>query len=122
MSVLLLLLFATIPDVMDADALTWLITDKELRSIADVPWLILRLGLESTTGLLTVFAVVMLLLRRETEAIGVAIFAVILSLTTVVLLTFYLDQFGAIYTAALQFVSLVILWTYRRWYLDDPAS
>jgi len=120
-NVLLLLLFATIPDVMDADALTWLITDKELRSIADVPWLILRLGLESTTGLLTLFAVVMLLLRRETEAIGVAIFAVILSLTTVVLLTFYLDQFGAIYTAVLQFVSLVILLTYRRWYLDDPA-
>jgi hypothetical protein len=120
-SVLLLLLFATIPDVMDADALTWLITDQELRSIANVPWLILRLVLESTTGLLTVLAVVLLLLRRETQAIGVAIFAVVLSLTTVVLLTFYLDQFGAIYTAVLQFFSLMILLTYRRWYLDDPA-
>ena len=67
-------------------------------------------------------AVVLLFMRRDAQAISVAIFAVTLSLTMVVLLTFYLDQFGAMYGALLQFLSLMILITYRRWYLENPAG
>ena len=120
--VLVLMLFALVPAALDTELFSLLVTDGELRSVADVPWLVVRLGLESAAGLLTVLAVVLLFMRRDAQAISVAIFAVTLSLTMVVLLTFYLDQFGAMYGALLQFLSLMILITYRRWYLENPAG
>ena len=67
-------------------------------------------------------AVVLLFLGREQRAITLAVFAVTLWLTTVALLTFYLDQFGAMYGALLQFASLMILLTYQRWYLEELPS
>ena len=121
-NVLLLIVFATLPTVLDTEFFSLLVTDNELRSIADVPWLVARVVLEAMTGMLTVVALIMLLLRREVTGIQVAIFAVVLSLTTVMLLTFYLDQFGAMYGALLQFFSLIVLITYRRWYLENPAG
>lgn len=119
-NVLVLLIIAIAPGVLNENAVALLVPESELRSVADVPWLVARLLLESTAGVLTVAAVVLLFMRREQRAISVALFAVVLSLTTVVLLTFYLDQFGAMYGALLQFFSLMILVSYQRWYLADP--
>jgi hypothetical protein len=63
-------------------------------------------------------------LWRGQIATGVktAIFGMVLSLTTVVLLTFYLDQFGAIATALFQFALLLFFGAYRQWYLTDGAA
>ncbi|MEI2776468.1 MAG: hypothetical protein V9G19_10970 [Tetrasphaera sp.] len=121
-NVAILTTVAVAPDLLDESVVALLVSTGELRSVNELPWFVARLVLESTAGLLTMCAIVLLFMRREARAIGVAIFAVTLSLTTVVLLTFYLDQFGAMYGALLEFFSLMILITYRRWYLENPTG
>jgi len=121
-NVLTLVAVAIAPSLHDVSVIALLVTDNEARSVADVPWLVVRLTLESAAGLATAAAVVLLFLGREQRAITLAVFAVTLWLTTVALLTFYLDQFGAMYGALLQFASLMILLTYQRWYLEELPS
>ena len=45
------------------------------------------------------------------------VFALILSLTTVNLLNFYIDQFTAVATALLEFAALLVVVSYREWRL-----
>jgi hypothetical protein len=47
-----------------------------------------------------------------------ALVAVILSVTALQLLTFYLDQFTAVIPTLLQFGFLLLILQYRRWYLS----
>lgn len=121
-NVLTLAAVAIAPSLHDVSLIALLVTDNEARAVADVPWLVVRLVLESAAGLATAAAVVLLFMGREQRAITLAVFAVTLWLTTVALLTFYLDQFGAMYGALLQFASLMILLTYQHWYLEEPAG
>ena len=121
LNVALLVLYAVAPTFLNQDLASVLVTEGELRSLADWPWFITRLILEGAAGILTIAAAILLLMRRELQAIKIAIFAVVLSLTTVVLLTFYIDQFGAMYGALLEFLILLILISYQRWYLEEPA-
>ena len=59
---------------------------------------------------------------REQAGINAALVALLLSLTGVVLLSFYLDQFQAVVTALFQFGVLLLVLAYRRWYLEDVSS
>jgi hypothetical protein len=61
------------------------------------------------------------LAAREHQAIHAATLALLLSLTGVLLLSFYLDQFSTVATALLQFGVLLLVVSYERWYLQPEA-
>lgn len=89
-----------------------------LQAITDVGWRLLRVGLESAVGLIALGALIYLALRRDDLGTLLGVFALVLSLTTVNLLNFYLDQFSAVMTALLQFGALLVILSYRHWRLQ----
>lgn len=118
----LLALIALAPDVFTQPLGEVLVTDNQLRSVGDLPWFLTRLGLQSAVGLMALVAFVLLWRGQVAAGLKTAIFGMALSLTTVVLLTFYLDQFGAIATALFQFALLLFFGAYRQWYLSGSTA
>ncbi len=94
----------------------------DLQAITDVGWRVLRVGLEAGVGLVAFVALVCLLLRRANLGTRLGVFAFVLSLTTVNLLNFYLDQFSAVLTALLEFIGLLIVLAYRHWHLRSSRG
>jgi hypothetical protein len=117
----LLALIALAPNLLVQPLGQLLVTDNQLRSVGDLPWFLTRLGLQSTVGLIAIWAFLLLWRGRVAAGVNAAIFAMAFSLTTIVLLTFYLDQFGAIATALFQFALLLFFGAYRQWYLAGPS-
>jgi hypothetical protein len=81
----------------------------------------LRSGLEILVGILMILGAILLLWGRERRGVLLGIFGLLLALTTINLLVFYFDQFGAVAQALVQFLLLVALLRYRRRYLLVPA-
>jgi hypothetical protein len=118
----LLLVMLLAPTLMTQPLGQFLVSTNELRSVADLPWFLTRFGLQLVIGLMVGIAFVLLWRGREETALKLAIFSLTLSLTTVVLLTFYLNQFSAISSALFQFVLLLFFGAYRHWYLNPTTS
>lgn len=118
----LLALIALAPHLFAQPLGELLVTDNQLRSVGDLPWFLTRLGLQCAVGLMALVAFVLLWRGQVAAGLKTAIFGMALSLTTVVLLTFYLDQFGAIATALFQLALLLFFGAYRQWYLTDGAT
>jgi hypothetical protein len=121
-SIVLLFVIFWVPDLLPQPLGQTLVSENELRSVGDLPWFLIRLGLQLAISLLALLAYILLLWGREETALRAAIFGLTLSLTTVVLLTFYLNQFSAISSALFQFVLLLFFGAYRHWYLNPTTS
>lgn len=86
-------------------------------------WYLARLAMDAATGLLLLVAAVLLVFSRESRAFKFGYLGLILSLTVVDLMVFYLDQFSAILPAAVQFFLLVAMLHYHQSYTQTrPAS
>lgn len=94
-----------------------LVTRGELRSARDALWFIVRIILEGTTGVFLISAGMMITIGQERRGIHLATMVLVIWLTVINLLVFYLDQFSAVVTAAIQFFLLLTLTYYRRKYL-----
>ena len=99
-----------------------IISTKEINSVREIQWFIARLAIDGMTGLVTLVAAILLLVRRERFGIELGIISLVLSLTAVNLITFYLDQFKAISNTLLQFGILWLLLRYKLWYLPPARA
>ena len=97
-----------------------LISRGELNSASLAVWFLVRTFLEGSTGILLIVSGGLILIGRERTGIHLATLVLILWLTVINLLVFYLDQFGAVTTALFQFFILMLLTYYRRKYLTIP--
>jgi len=88
-----------------------------IEEITNVGWRLLRIGLEAAVGLIALIAFIYIVLRRQQQGTRLGVFALVLSLTTVTLLNFYIDQFAAVATALLEFAALLVIVSYRQWRL-----
>jgi len=122
LAVALLLYFAAVPEAARQSLLTQLVTQGEIQSINEGFWHSLRIFLEGLVGLVALAAIYSFARGREQAGVNAALLALLLSLTGVVLLSFYLDQFRAVVTALFQFGVLLLVLAYRRWYLEDVSS
>jgi len=106
------------PQISGIELLAAFLTQAETLSSQNPVWLVVRLFLELTVGLL--YGVALLRFRQGREESGVdwALFASLLSITAVNLLTFYLDQFGALVSVFATFALFFFLLTYRSWYVE----
>jgi hypothetical protein len=96
-----------------------LVTRGELRSAQDALWFLVRILLEGATGVLLIVSGGLFVVRREVQAIQLSTLTLIIWLTVINLLVFYLDQFGAIATTLVQFTVLTALTYYRRRFLTS---
>ena len=79
----------------------------------------LRLILEVVIGVIAIAAFVYILRGQERRGLVLSLVVVILSLTALQLITFYLDQFAAVIPTLYQFGFLLLILAYRRWYLSS---
>ncbi len=98
------------------------LAEGDLQDLTDVGWRLLRLGLEGAVGLVAFIALVHMVLRRDDLAARLGVFSLVLSLTTVNVLNFYLDQFSATITALFEFGALLVILAYRSWRLHPQHS
>lgn len=80
---------------------------------------IIRIALEVGVGVIAGLAFYYLLRGKEARGTILAMISVVLSLTAVQLLTFYLEQFTAVIPTLFQFAMLLLLLSYRRLYLTS---
>jgi hypothetical protein len=99
-----------------------ILTSQEINSVSQIQWFIARLTIAGMTGLITLAAAILLLARRERLGVALGIISLVLSLTAVNLITFYLDQFKAISNSLLQFGILWLMLRYKLWYLPSPRA
>jgi hypothetical protein len=123
LSVLLLLLITSASNTSLQQLVSQFLSQDEIASANNGLWFYLRVGLELLVSVLALITVILLLAKRERAGLRVALFALLISLTGDTLLAFYLDQFRAATTALYQFLVLLMVVAYQRWYLRDaPAS
>jgi hypothetical protein len=108
---------ATIPQLFDL-----FLTQDEIASANQGLWFYLRIVLELLVSGLAFIAVSLLIVKRDRAGMRTALLALLLSLTGVTLLAFYLDQFQAVTSALYQLLSLLLVVAYQRWYLTDDRS
>lgn len=113
----LILLWAWIsPDVASVVLSTMYIAALELTTQRPI-WLFVRLALQLIVGVLYLLGLVRFIQQREEAGLDYAIFASLLSLTAVHLLTFYLNQFGSLTALFINFAIFLLLQSYRSWHL-----
>lgn len=87
-----------------------------------VQWRIPLIVIQVATGGLMIVAALAWLTGDEERGLQFAIGGLLLSLVALQLVYFYLSQFAAITATLLQLFILLILATYRRWYMSDRAA
>lgn len=90
---------------------------SDVRSLNTLRFSLIRVILEGGLSLLQLVAAYFLLRGRQTLGVRLSILSLVMSLTTVDLLVFYLDQFSATITVLAQFGLLLLVWLYREIYL-----
>jgi hypothetical protein len=99
-----------------------IISTREINSVRELQWFIARLAIDGMTGLIALAAAILLLVRRDHLGVDLGIISLVLALTAVNLIVFYLDQFKAISNSLLQFGVLWLMLRYKRWYLPTPHA
>ena len=118
LAVLLLGVLWLSPGVSETALWEALLTEAEALSIQNPAWLLVRVFLEVVVGLLYGLALLRIRQGREDAGLVMALFASLLSITTLNMLTFYLDQFQALSSIFATFGLFLLLITYRAWYLQ----
>jgi hypothetical protein len=83
-----------------------------------VPVQYLRVILQAAVGVIALVAVYLIAKGREERGLQWGLVAVVLSVTALQLLTFYLDQFTAVIPTLFQFGFMLLILQHRHWYLS----
>jgi hypothetical protein len=102
--------------------ITRLIIGSQLSSEGGLSWFLIRVGLESTAGLMLIISAGLLIANRDHAAVLFAYWSLLISLTVINMLVFYFDQFSAIITSIVQFGLLLGSIYYRRRYLEETEQ
>ena len=104
------------PELLER-VVTNLIAGSQIASASGLGWFYAQMALQGTVGLLLLISAGLWVARQERLGIRLGYLGLLLSLTVVDLLVFYLDQFSAILPALIQFGLLLGMLFYRRRYL-----
>ena len=99
-----------------------LMRTNDLASLNAFRFSFVRVLLEGSLGLLQLSAAGLLLHGRQSTGVRLAIISLVMSLTTVDLLVFYLDQFSATLNVLGQFSLLILVLLYREIYIKKQGT
>jgi hypothetical protein len=122
LSILFLLLVASSSNTSVPQLINLFLTQDEIASVNNGLWFYLRIALELLVSALAFITVILLIIKRERAGMRAALLALLISLTGGTLLAFYLDQFQAATTALYQFLVLLMVVAYQRWYLSERSD
>jgi hypothetical protein len=122
MAIVLPIFVAVAPETAGQRLLTWLVTQDDIQTAGSRLWFYARILLEGVVGFFALIAIYSFAKSRELQGTQAALLALLISLTGVLLLSFYLDQFSATTTALIQSGALLLVVAYRRWYLEAERS
>ena len=94
----------------------------EVRSQTGALWFFVHLALQSIVGVLALLSSSLILIRAEKRGIEIGTACLVLSLTLVNLLAFFVDQFSAASTALVQLVVLLGFLYYQRRYMRASVT
>lgn len=94
----------------------------QVRSLEGASWFLAHLAIQLISGLLALLSAVMLAFGNEKRGIEFAVLSLVLSLTLVALLSFFVDQFSAVLIALVQFLVFLAVIHYRRRYLKMSSA
>jgi hypothetical protein len=94
------------------------IESGEVRSTPGASWFIVHLLFQGLVGLFALISSLLLALRRERQGIDFGTACMVLSLTAVNLLAFFVDQFSTAAIAIYQLFVLLALAYYRRRFIE----
>ena len=109
---------AVSPDATTQALLADLAAEATKKDTVSIIGQYLRVITQVVIGVISISAIFLILRGEERRGLTIALVAVILSLTALQLITFYLDQFTAIVPTLFQFGFLLIILAYRHWYLS----
>jgi len=112
-----LIWIAVSPETSSQDFLSGLVAESQSSNINALMGSVVRLVIDAVNGIVAVVAITMLVRGAERKGVIWGVVSVVLSLTAVQMITFYLDQFTAIIPTLFQFALLLVILAYRSWYL-----
>lgn len=98
-----------------------LVSRGDIRSAQDALWFLVRVILEGLGGVALIVSGGLIVVRRERIGVQMATLVLVVWLTVINLLVFYLDQFSAVVTTLAQFIVLLAVTYYRDRYLRAPV-
>ncbi len=93
----------------------------EVRSQAGATWFFVHIALQIIVGILALLSAGLIITSAEKRGLEIGTACLVLSLTMVSLLTFFVDQFSAAFGSLGQLLVLLALLYYRRRFLHIPA-
>jgi len=117
-----LIWIAISPAATTQEFLTELVAEAQGNKVNNLLGHYVRLIVEIANGIVALVAFYWILRGWERRGTILAIVSVVLSLTAVQLITFYLDQFTAIIPTLYQFGLLLVILSYRSWYLSPQKG
>jgi hypothetical protein len=122
LAIVLPLFVVVAPETVGQRLLTWLVTQDDIQTAGSRLWFYARILLQGVVGFFALMAIYYFFKGWELRGTHAALLALLISLTGVLLLSFYLDQFSATATALIQFGVLLVVAAYRRWYLETEQA
>ena len=101
---------------------TDLAAEAQGNSVSSVSGHMIRLALQAAIGVVALLGIALILRGNERRGTLLAVVSVVLSLTAVQLITFYLNQFTAIVPTLFQFAFLLLILVYQHWYLVPDSK
>ena len=94
----------------------------EVRSMAGAHWFLVHLAMQAIVSILALFASGLIVSGKEKRGMEIGMICMVLSLTMVNLLSFFVDQFSAAQMALIQLAILLTLIYYRQRYFGTKLS
>lgn len=98
------------------------LTLGEISPHYNINWFLLRVGLQAALGILSLAALVFIFIGKEERGLFWAQVSMIIGLTGLNLIVFYIDQFSAVISTLYQFAIVQLISSYRRRFLVRPAT
>jgi hypothetical protein len=96
--------------------------EANVNSPTGLSWFLVMTVLHLITGFLLFVGAVAFLTKRDSTAITTGVLAMVISLTFINTLSFYLNQFSTLLTSIYSFVVLLVLQRYRDRYLGAKSD
>ncbi|MDX1413278.1 MAG: hypothetical protein R3293_03755 [Candidatus Promineifilaceae bacterium] len=117
-----LILIAVSPAEPTQTFMAGLVAEAEASDVPSIAGQIIRLFIQVAIGVAAILSFYWILRGKERRGLILAVVSVILSLTAVQLITFYLEQFTAILPTLFEFGFLLVILAYRSWYLEPELK
>jgi hypothetical protein len=118
----LLIVFAVFDHRMTVNFLVSVVRAADAADAGGVLGQAIRIALNVAIGFVALAAIIQFVRKHDRSGLTWGLVQIVLSLTLLQLVTFYLNQFTAIIPTMIQFLMLGILLTYQAWYLDGGAG